>query len=439
MGDTELDTGRARALAGAIEPIAGQVYFSPECHRNYEALGFSPSPAEVAGVAMPDGVAYFCSRGSVLGHVPGEVVASAFAVFNPAIVVPLVSMGGELAPSDALCAARTEGAVAQLVRVLGEAPDGIDRATELLQRANAGLRPAGRPLYAGLLALGLPGDPMGDLWRLADRLREFRGDAHTAAWTTAGFDATEIGLLTELYWGLPLRTYIRTRAWSDDELDAAEARLEERGLVAGGAFTPAGRDGPRAGRGGDRRAVPAHPRGAGRRPRRAARHPRAVGRQRAGRGRLPGLGASRPLGPHGRRRPHVTAPGPGSGGRVRDRHQGLLVTVGATVAVLALSLTGVAGSPGPPAPQGPAGGVRGVTDTSIKLVLYQPPETTPSARSSPASSPPRTTTPRPRPRFAGSSTCWPPATPPSRAGASSSTCSPAAPTCSTPSPPGPTR
>jgi hypothetical protein len=48
--------------------------------------------------------------------------------------------------------------------------------------------------------------------------------------SSAGFDATEIGLLTELYWGLPLRTYIRTRAWSDEDLDAAEARLVARGL-----------------------------------------------------------------------------------------------------------------------------------------------------------------------------------------------------------------
>ena len=52
---------------------------------------------------------------------------------------------------------------------------------------------------------------MGDAWRLADRLREYRGDAHTAAWTSAGFDATEIGLLTELYWGLPMRTYVAHR------------------------------------------------------------------------------------------------------------------------------------------------------------------------------------------------------------------------------------
>ena len=86
----------------------------------------------------------------------------------------------------------------------------------------APLRPEGKPLFAGLLSLGLPGDPMGDMWRLADMLREYRGDAHTAAWTSAGLDATEVGLLTELYWGLPMRTYVRTRAWSAAQLDAAE-------------------------------------------------------------------------------------------------------------------------------------------------------------------------------------------------------------------------
>ena len=233
---------RSRALGAAIEPITGQVYFSPECHRAYEALGFSPSPAEMKGVAMPDGPAYFCSRGSVLGQVPGELVAATFGVFNPEVVVPLVAMGWGLTTAPQICAARTVGAVGQLTRILGATPDGLARATELLQQANDPLRPEGRPLYAGLLGLGLPGDPMGDMWRLADRLREFRGDAHIAAWSGAGFDATEIGLLSELYWGLPLRSYIRTRAWSDSDLDVAEARLEERGLVRDGGFTPEGRD-----------------------------------------------------------------------------------------------------------------------------------------------------------------------------------------------------
>jgi hypothetical protein len=228
-------------LAAALEPVTGQVYFSPECHAAYEALGFGASPGMMGDVALPDGPAYFCSRGSVIGQVPGELVAAAFGVFNPAVVVPAVARGWTLTDAATIGEARTKGAVGQLRRILGDAPDGLARATELLGRANDGLRPEGRALYAGLLALGLPGDPIGDMWRLGDRLREYRGDSHIAAWVSAGFDATEIGLLTELYWGLPLRSYIRSRAWSDQDLDAAEARLVARGLVADGALTDEGR------------------------------------------------------------------------------------------------------------------------------------------------------------------------------------------------------
>ncbi len=223
----------SRSLAAALEPVAGQVYFAPECHAAYAELGFAPSPGALdGGVQLPDGPAYFTSRGSVMGQVPGEVVAAAFAVFNPEVVVPAVQYGWSIVDAPTVCAARTRGAVAQLVRILGPEPEGSGRAAELLAEAVAPLRPEGKPLFAGLRSLGLPGDPVGDVWRLADTLREYRGDAHTAAWTSAGLDATEVGLLTELYWGLPMRTYVRTRAWSSEQLDAAEARLSERGLVA---------------------------------------------------------------------------------------------------------------------------------------------------------------------------------------------------------------
>lgn len=227
-----------RALAAAIEPIAGQVYFSPECHSGYEALGFGPSPTTTAnGVQLPDGPAYFTSRGSVMGQVPGEVVAAAFAVFNPAVVISLVAHGWTITDAATICEARTRGAVDQLARILGAEPTGVDRARDLLQRANEPLRPEGRPLYSGVQSLGLPGTPLADVWRLSDMLREYRGDAHTAAWTAAGFDATEIGLLSELYWGLSMGTYARTRAWSDDELEAAKERLRVRGLLDAGGFS----------------------------------------------------------------------------------------------------------------------------------------------------------------------------------------------------------
>jgi hypothetical protein len=241
LSDAEVSK-RARRLAALIEPVIAQVYFSPECHEAYVALGFSPSPGQGGGVALPDGPAYFTSRGSALGQAPGSLVASAFAVFNPEVVVPCVDMGWSLTDAKTIADARTSGAVAQLVRILGEHPDGRERVSELLARAAEPLRPEGRPLYAGLLALEMPGTPWGDLWRYGDQLREFRGDAHTAAWTSAGFDATEIGLLTEQFWGVPPRTYVRTRAWSDAQLDAAEERLAARGLLADGAFTDKGRE-----------------------------------------------------------------------------------------------------------------------------------------------------------------------------------------------------
>jgi hypothetical protein len=240
--DNETLSRRARRLAATIEPFVGQVYFSPECHREYVALGFAPSPGTIAnGVQLPDGPAYFCSRGSALGQASGELVAAAFAVFNPAAVVPAVATGWGLTDAPTIAAARARGATGQLARILGDAPAGLATVTDLLARATDPLRVEGRPLYAGLRALGLPGDPLGDAWRLADLLREFRGDAHTAAWTSAGFDAVEIGLLTELYWGLPMRSYIRSRAWSSTELDEAAERLRSRGLLEGDGFSERGR------------------------------------------------------------------------------------------------------------------------------------------------------------------------------------------------------
>ena len=241
MPDLETTSRVSRRLRDVLEPFVGQVYFSPECHRTYEKLGFGPSPASTGDVQLPDGPAYFTSRGSLMGQVPGEVVAAAFGVFNPAVVKPAVTMGWGLTDAATICARRTEGAVAQLERILGASPAGLDRVTELLARITSGLQPAGRPLYAGVLAQGAPGLPLGDVWWLGDLLREYRGDAHTAAWVAAGLDAVEIGLLSELWIGLPMGTYIRSRAWSPEQLVAGQDRLRERGLIDADGFTDEGR------------------------------------------------------------------------------------------------------------------------------------------------------------------------------------------------------
>jgi hypothetical protein len=198
------------------------VYFSPECHANYQALGFAGSRGVQDGVAMPDRSAYFTSRGSVMGQVSGQVVTATFAVFNPEVVIPAVEQGWALTDAATICDARDRGAIAQLERILGTTPEGIDRVNEILLRAYSPLRAEGRALFAGLKGLQMPTTPIGKLWRLTDALREYRGDSHIAAWISHGLDAVELCLLTDAFSGLPLRTYSATRGWRDTDFDSTQ-------------------------------------------------------------------------------------------------------------------------------------------------------------------------------------------------------------------------
>ncbi len=242
--DSQTLSSTSRQLAAVLEPIAGQVYFSPECHLNYQALGFGEGRGLQDGVALGNRVAYFTSRGSVMGQVSGYVVAATFAVFNPDIVIPAVDEGWELTDAASICNARDRGAIAQLERILGATPKGAKRTQEILQRAVDPLRLEGRALFAGLRSLAMPTTALGATWRLADMLREYRGDSHIAAWVAEGLDAVEICLLTDAFSGLPMRTYSATRGWKTEQFDPATERLVARGLLDanGETFTAAGRE-----------------------------------------------------------------------------------------------------------------------------------------------------------------------------------------------------
>jgi hypothetical protein len=217
----------ARRLRDLVEPVAAGVYFAPEAMAGYAALGLD----YIEG--------YFCSRSACLGRVPGKVVAAAFAHFDPGVVERAIASGAAKANPAALLAARQRGAEAQLKRLLGRVDAPAARATAILRSLTDGLNPAGRPLFAGLSALPWPDTPFGDLWHAADLVREHRGDAHIASWMGI-VDACEITLLTELSWGLPPRSYVFTRGWNNSDVDAAAARLEERGLVRSNQLTPEG-------------------------------------------------------------------------------------------------------------------------------------------------------------------------------------------------------
>jgi hypothetical protein len=73
-------------------------------------------------------------------------------------------------------------------------------------------------------------------------LRECRGDAHVSSWTSAALDGVETGLLNDVYMGMPLKSYVRTRGWNDEELDSGQERLQDRGWLDGDALTDDGRE-----------------------------------------------------------------------------------------------------------------------------------------------------------------------------------------------------
>jgi hypothetical protein len=167
-----------------------------------------------------------------MGEVPGEVVAAAFGCFNPNVVVPVMAAGWSIASRAAILQAREHGATRMLQRVLGEQPAGLDRVTDLLRRAADAAPWAGRGVYSGLRSLGFPGDPMGDMWRAADLVREHRGDSHVISWAVGGADPVEVLLLTEQWWGLPARSYTPSRGWTAADMDGGMERLQARGLMS---------------------------------------------------------------------------------------------------------------------------------------------------------------------------------------------------------------
>ncbi len=154
----------------------------------------------------------------------------------------MCSWGGRSPTLPTIFAARRTGAVAQLERVLGPADERVPATSVALERAVEVLGVEGRPLFAGLRSWwDDPADPWTRLFHLGDMLRECRGDAHIAAWTSEALDAVEIGLLTDLYMGMPMKSYVRTRGWNDDELDAGVDRLRARGWLDGDGFSERGR------------------------------------------------------------------------------------------------------------------------------------------------------------------------------------------------------
>ncbi|MGW9195525.1 SCO6745 family protein [Micromonospora chersina] len=230
-----LDPAVVRRAWRVTEPLHAMIYFVPEAHERYAALGL----AEPAG--------YFASRAAALGPVGPAPVAATFFNFNPALVARVLPAAWERATPAAVLAARSAAADAALTRALDDLVHGPEmaEAAGLARRAaeSATAYPEGRPLFAAHAALPWPERPHLVLWQAQTVLREFRGDGHVAALVLAGLTGLEALVLHAASGEASVRFLRRTRGWSGEQWADAVERLRGRGLVEGDepTLTAAGR------------------------------------------------------------------------------------------------------------------------------------------------------------------------------------------------------
>lgn len=217
----------SRRLRARADGMLAEAWFMPEARTGLSELGIGPAATMFGG------------RIGALGPVPGAAAAALLVPVRPASVAAAVDEAWAATTPEALLDARERAATGYLLEIIGAAPEGIGRAAELARRAADAGPVAGHPLAAAHRTRGWTGDPLIDVWRASERIRERRHESHRNAWTAAGLDPCELCVLTDLWRG-PLISSV-SGSWADAEQEAARDALRERGLARGDGITDEGR------------------------------------------------------------------------------------------------------------------------------------------------------------------------------------------------------
>lgn len=189
-------------------------------------------------------MSYFAYRAAPLGPIPAEVVVATFYNFAPRMIQRAIPAAWELLSPAEILAVRLDAVDRALRRILGDriaAPE-VAEAARLARGAIEGCDVAGRALYAAYAALPWPEEPHLVLWHACTLLREHRFDGHNIALAAAGLDGVASHVLMAARGHGNRPTILSIRGWTEEEWDAAERRLIDRGWITpDGAFTDAGR------------------------------------------------------------------------------------------------------------------------------------------------------------------------------------------------------
>ena len=215
-------TSMARRMFELVEPIGVIPYSADEPNEAMFALGFTNYWDT-----------YFAGRAAPLGLVPAEVVDALFYNFAPGEVARHIPNVWRTTTPEAAIAARQMGCAKALRRILGDHVDSpaFARAAELLLKAATSAPFEGRPMYAALRAIPIPGDVVARLFHAASLLREHRGDGHIAALMVEGVGGLEAHVLLALDMGMPAERFGRIHHLPAAQLAAVIDGMRDRGLI----------------------------------------------------------------------------------------------------------------------------------------------------------------------------------------------------------------
>lgn len=217
-----MDPHDAGRIARSLETLHAFGYFAPEVQEELTQLGLTKGRQ-----------CYFASRSAPMGAVSPGTVAATFFVFNPSLVARHMTGVWALASPEEVTAARYRGISTAWQRLLPDlSPDEVAEAAELARTAAQACSVAGRPLSAGHADLTWPQEPHLVLFHALTVLREHRGDGHVAALLEEGLSALQ-ALVTHTATGrgFTVAAAQATRGWSEEEWQATEDGLVERGVL----------------------------------------------------------------------------------------------------------------------------------------------------------------------------------------------------------------
>jgi hypothetical protein len=216
--------------ARSVQTTIGWIFWDPGAVARYEALG------------LPGPLGYIAARGAPLAPAGPDALIAAFGSISPVgirIAFDLVAASPTTTFDDvwhARDAAVLDGLVAHAPAIL----DPLARLGPRLWPVVEQLPMVGRVLAAAHLRMPRPEDPVLSGWHAVNCIREWRGDTHWALVAAAGLTGVEASIVHNAWLGYERDWLATSRGTSPDDLAAAWASLEAKGLVADGEVTGQG-------------------------------------------------------------------------------------------------------------------------------------------------------------------------------------------------------